>query len=116
MVTESLLLPICQIYGWGDNLGIRFSLELCGIVWATCDTQAATDASLGVHNENAILLGDGADLASLLTQSTCIAPLGVDGGVIVRLSDGVLNTPIGDSAKYAAATTAAVADITDIAE
>jgi hypothetical protein len=31
-VIESLLLPVCQIHGRVNDLGIRFSLELGGIV------------------------------------------------------------------------------------
>jgi hypothetical protein len=91
-------------------------MELCGVTRAAGHTQAAADASFGVYNKTTILLRDSADLASLLAQSARGAPLGINGGVIVRLSDRVLDAPVGDSAKYAATAAAAIADIADIAE
>ena len=56
----------------------------------------------------------GADLASLFAQSACSALLGIDNGVVIRLGDGILDAPVGDSTKYSAAAAAAIADIADI--
>jgi hypothetical protein len=94
-----------------NNLSVWFSLQPRHIVRTSGSAQSASYASLAIHDADSILVGDRVHLASLDACSASSAFARIDYCEVIGLGYRVIDAIVIDSSKYAAATTAAVADV-----
>jgi len=112
-VAEAFPLPSRKVHWWMDDFALGFRLESCGACGTTRDTQTASDTSFTIHNRHPFLHRDSLHLTPIRADSASHALFGVDDRVVVGAGYRVLYAPFVDASEYAAAATAAVADVED---